>query len=175
MTWLVIAGYMGAGKTTVGRRLAERIGVPFVDADREIVAQVGMDIPEIFAKRGELWFRRTEEDVVREILERRPAGVLALGGGALVSRRTRALVRRVARGVWLRVHPDVAWERVSGSDRPLVNDRDRFVRRAVEREPGYREACVLALDAELPVMSLVERIAEWAASAPRDPDPVARS
>ena len=76
---------MGAGKSAVGRRLSSRLNLTFVDADREVESHAGMAIPEIFSKRGELWFRRTEEDVIREILGREPAGIVALGGGALES------------------------------------------------------------------------------------------
>ena len=96
MRWLVLTGYMGAGKSAVGRRLAARLGVPLVDADREIEARAGMAIPEIFSRRGELWFRRTEEAVVRDILAGEP-GILALGGGALESARTRGLVTEVGK------------------------------------------------------------------------------
>jgi shikimate kinase len=159
--WIVITGFMGAGKTTVGRRVAGRLGRDFVDADREIEARAGMTIPEIFAKRGELWFRRTEETVVRELLGGEP-GVLALGGGALESARTRGLVHRVAAVVWLRASVDVAWTRVEGSDRPLATDRDRFARRAAAREAGYREAAHLEVDADGPADEVAARVAAWA-------------
>ena len=90
--WLVLTGYMGAGKTSVGRRVANRLDRTFTDADRVIEEQAGMPIPEIFCRRGELWFRRTEERVIREILTGEP-GVLALGGGAVESASTRDLLR----------------------------------------------------------------------------------
>ena len=102
---------MGAGKTAVGRRVASRLGRPFVDVDREIEERAGMPIPEIFSRRGELWFRRTEETVIRELLQGDP-GVLALGGGALESARTRDLVARTADVVWLRAeHRRWRWAR----------------------------------------------------------------
>jgi shikimate kinase len=159
--WLVLTGYMGAGKSAVGRRLAARLGVPLVDADREIEARAGMAIPEIFSRRGELWFRRTEEAVVRDILAGEP-GILALGGGALESARTRGLVARVADVVWLRASVEVAWERVKDSDRPLATDRERFARRARAREAGYREAAHLEVDADAPADEVAARIAAWA-------------
>ncbi len=170
--WLVLSGYMGAGKTSVGRRVASRLGRVFVDADREIELHAGMPIPEIFSRRGEVWFRRTEETVIRGILAREPAGVLALGGGALQSDRTRSLVTRVADVVWLRASVAVAWSRVEGSDRPLARDRARFERRAQAREAGYREAAALEVDADAPADEVAGRVALWAsaradAEAPR--------
>jgi shikimate kinase len=159
--WLALSGYMGAGKTSVGRRVAGRLGRAFVDADREIERRAGMPIPEIFSKRGEVWFRRTEETVIREILAGEP-GVLALGGGALQSDRTRSLVTRTADVVWLRAGIDVAWARVEGSDRPLATDRARFERRALAREATYREAAALEVDADGPADEIAARVAAWA-------------
>lgn len=164
MRWLVLTGYMGAGKTAVGRRVATRLGRDFVDADREIERRAGMTVREIFSRRGEVWFRRTEERTIRELLEGVP-GVLALGGGALESARTRALVGRLADVVWLRASIDVAWARVEGSDRPLAGDRDRFARRAAAREAGYREAAALEVDADGPPDEIAARVAAWAGRA----------
>lgn len=161
MRWLVLTGYMGAGKTSVGRRVATRLGRRFVDADEAIEQHAGMTIAEIFPKRGEVWFRRTEEAVIRGLLGQEP-GVLALGGGALQSAKTRGLVGRSADVVWLRASPEVAWARVSGSDRPLATDEGRFARRAVAREAGYREAAHLEVDADRPLDDIVARVADWA-------------
>lgn len=166
--WLVLSGFMGAGKTSVGRRVSARLGRPFVDADRAIEERAGMAIPEIFSRRGELWFRRTEETVVRELLAGEP-GVLALGGGSLESARTRDLVARVADVVWLRASVDVAWGRVKDSDRPLASDRERFARRAVAREKNYREVADLEVDADGPADEVAGRVAAWAQRAPVEP------
>jgi shikimate kinase len=155
---------MGAGKTSVGRRVAGRLGRRFVDADRAIEEHAGMTIAEIFPKKGEVWFRRTEEAVIREIIGQDDAGVLALGGGALMSARTRGLVHRVADVVWLCASPEAAWDRVAGSDRPLAVDRDRFLRRSAAREAGYREAAHLEVDGDLPLDDVVARVATWALS-----------
>jgi shikimate kinase len=165
--WLVLTGYMGAGKTSVGRRVAARLGRRFVDADEAIEQHAGMTVAEIFPRKGEVWFRRTEESVIRDVLAGEP-GVLALGGGALQSAKTRALVHRDADVVWLRCSPEAAWRRVAGSDRPLAVDRDRFVRRAAAREEGYREAAHLEMDAEQPLEDMVARISSWAQSAAGD-------
>ena len=161
MRWLALTGYMGAGKSAVGRRVANRLGWRFVDADRAIEERAGMSVAEIFDRRGEVWFRRTEEAVVREILAGRPPGVLALGGGALESARTRDVVRRLAWVVWLSASVEVAWGRVRGSGRPLATDQDRFARRAAQREPTYRAAADLAVDADGPVEEIASRVAAW--------------
>ncbi len=166
--WLVLSGYMGAGKTSVGRRVASRLGCAFTDLDREIEARAGMPIPEIFAKRGELWFRRTEETVVRELVAGEP-GVLALGGGSLESAKTRSLLMRVADVVWLRTSVEVAWARVKDSDRPLATDRGRFERRAAAREERYREAAALEVDADGPVDEVAARVAAWAQRTATEP------
>lgn len=160
--WLVLTGYMGAGKTSVGRRVANRLDRAFTDADRVIEEQAGMPIPEIFSRRGEVWFRRTEERVIRDVLDGE-AGVLALGGGAVESARTRDLLRRTADVVWLRASPGVAWGRVKDSDRPLATDEARFARRLAAREPNYREAAHLEVDADGPVDEVAARVAAWAA------------
>lgn len=161
MRWVAFAGYMGAGKSVVGRRVAARLGWEFTDADRAIEAHAGLPIPEIFAKRGELWFRRTEEDVIREVLQGAPHGVLALGGGALGSAKTRDLLRRTAWVVWLRVDPEVAWQRVNGSDRPLAGDRDRFLARAAQREGIYRESADLEVASDESPDDVAARVAAW--------------
>lgn len=160
--WIALAGYMGAGKTTVGRITAEILGVDFLDADDLVEAHAGQTIPEIFAQRGELWFRRTEEDLIRDHLRGEP-GVLSLGGGALGSPRTRALLGRETWVAWLKVDPEDAWERVGGKEgRPLALDHDRFVRRAKEREHVYREAADVILDAGAPPQETAVILAEWA-------------
>ena len=161
--WLVLTGYMGAGKTSVGRRVANRLDRAFTDADRVIEEQAVMPIPEIFSRRGELWFRRTEERVIRDILAGEP-GVLALGGGAVESPRTRDLLRRTADVVWLKASAEVAWSRVKDSDRPLATDEARFARRLAALEPNYREAAHLEVDADGPADEVAARVAAWAAA-----------
>jgi shikimate kinase len=168
--WIALAGYMGAGKSTVGRQAADLLGVQFLDVDDLIVAHAGQSIPEIFAQRGELWFRRTEEDLIRENLAAEP-GVLALGGGALGSKRTRDLLGRTAWVAWLRIDPELAWDRVGGlPGRPLALDRDRFIRRAGEREHVYREAADVILDGSLPPDDVARVLADWAQDGGPDED-----
>jgi shikimate kinase / 3-dehydroquinate synthase len=135
---LALVGFMGAGKSTVGHgaaRLAER---PFVDTDAEIERLRG-PIPALFEQRGEGEFRRLEEAVVAEALARDEPAVLALGGGAVLSERTRALLRRRAFAVHLLVDVDTAWARVRRSGRPLAQDEESFRRLFAEREALYGE------------------------------------
>lgn len=166
MGWVVLIGYMGAGKSTVGRDLAGALDREFVDSDAEIEREAGTDIPRIFSTRGELWFRRTEERTIRTILERMPPGVLAVGGGAVENARTRDLLMRSARVVWLQAPPEALWDRVSGSDRPLAPDRDRFLRRYLRREAMYAQAADLTVDATQPPASVVAQLLAWAEGAP---------
>ena len=154
---MALAGYMGAGKSTVGPRLAAELGRPFVDSDAVIEEDAGMAIPEIFSRKGELWFRRVEERVIRDSLAG-PPGVLALGGGALGRERTRATLGRLAQVIWLKLDPEVAWERVAASDRPLAGDRERFLRRGAAREPSYRACADATVDAALTPEEVVAQI-----------------
>jgi shikimate kinase len=158
VAWVVLTGYMGAGKSTVGRAVAGRLRREFVDSDERIERETGIDIPKIFAAKGELWFRRTEERTIRAILGSDPAGVVAVGGGALESPRTRDLVQRVACVVWLRADPERLWDRASGSTRPLAVDRDRFVRRYQRREGGYAESAHITVDADQPLDAVIGEI-----------------
>lgn len=144
--WIVLVGYMGVGKSTVGPLLARELGVGFTDCDAAIEAFAEMPIPEIFSRRGEVWFRRTEERVIRDVLAGEP-GVFSLGGGAVESAKTRDLLGRTARVAWLKLDPAESWTRVSGSDRPLATDRERFLRRAARREPLYAEVAQQTVDA----------------------------
>lgn len=158
---MAVTGYMGAGKSVVGRRVAHRLGWDFVDADRAIEAHAELSIPEIFSKRGELWFRRTEETIIREVIQGADRGVIALGGGALGSARTRDLLARLAWVVWLRVDPEIAWHRVAGSDRPLAADRERFIDRAAQRESTYRDAADLEVASDDAPDDVAARVAAW--------------
>ena len=134
---LALIGFMGAGKSTVGRDVADRIARPFVDTDAEIERRHG-PIPELF-ERGEPEFRRIEEQMVAEALAGPPA-VLALGGGAVLSEKTRERLRANAFVVHVDVEAGEAWERVRGSDRPLARSEDDFRRLYAERRGVYADA-----------------------------------
>ena len=133
---LALIGFMGAGKSTIGREVAERAARPFVDTDAEIERLHG-PIPELF-ERGEPEFRRLEEQIVAEALAG-PPSVIALGGGAVLSEKTRERLRAQAFAVQVAVDLDAAWERVRGSDRPLARDENDFRRLFAERQGVYAE------------------------------------
>ena len=143
---VVLVGLMGAGKTSVGRRLADALRVPFRDSDDEIVAAAGMDIPDIFSTLGEAAFRLGERRVIARLLEAAPH-VLATGGGAFMNAETRAMIAERAVSVWLRADLDTLVERTARrADRPLLRDGDpRAIlgRLMAERHPIYAEADIV--------------------------------
>jgi 3-dehydroquinate synthase len=143
---VVLVGLMGAGKTSIGRRLAARLGLPFRDADAEIELAAGCTIPELFSRYGEGDFRAGERRVIRRLLSGDPL-VLAFGGGAFMDPETRAVVREEAVSVWLRCPLPTLLRRVAGRDnRPLLADGDReeVLQRLMEaRDPVYAEADVI--------------------------------
>jgi shikimate kinase len=115
---------MGAGKSTVGRRLAVRMHLPFVDADSEIEAAAGMSITEIFERFGEAHFRDGERRVIARLIDGTPK-IIATGGGAFINDETRALILESALAIWLDANPAILAERVKRRDtRPLLRDRD---------------------------------------------------
>ena len=136
---LALAGFMGSGKTTLGREAAARLGRTFVDLDDEIERRAGAAIADLFAGRGEAGFRELEEEVAREVLRDGEPAVVALGGGAVLSERTRADLAARAFTVLLDVEPEVAWRRVAGGDRPLAHDSDAFHALHRDRQPLYEE------------------------------------
>ncbi len=117
---IVLIGMMGAGKSSIGRRLAARLGIPFVDADTEIESAAGMTIPEIFDKHGEPYFRAGEARVIARLLDNGPQ-VLATGGGSVMDPQTRALIGEKGISVWLRADIDLLLKRTKRrNDRPLA-------------------------------------------------------
>ena len=121
---IVLVGIMGAGKSTVGKILADRLGMRFIDADQEIERAAGCTITDFFEKYGEVEFRKGEERVISRILAGEPC-VLATGGGAFMSEATRLLIKKMATSVWLRVSFEVLAKRLEKrSDRPLLQTTD---------------------------------------------------
>ena len=160
---VVLVGMMGAGKSSVGRRLASRLGIPFVDADVEIEKAAGMTISEIFAAHGEPYFRAGETRVIARLLEGGPQ-VLATGGGAFMNADTRAAIRLKGISVWLRATVEVLNRRIKRrGDRPLLKDVDpvETLRRLIEeRDPIYAEADLTVESREVPHDTIVDEILE---------------
>jgi len=158
---MVLVGMMGAGKSSVGRRLAARLGIPFVDADAKIEEAAQMTIPEIFEAYGEADFRSAEARVIMRLLEGGPQ-VLATGGGAFMNGETRNAIR--ARGIsfWLKADLEVLMRRVKRrSDRPLLQTGDAtetLSRLMTERYPVYAEADVTIHSREVPHEKIVDEI-----------------
>jgi shikimate kinase len=161
---VVLIGMMGAGKSSVGRRLAKALDLPFVDADAEIEKAAGMSITDIFAKHGEPEFRAGERRVVARLLEE-PASVIATGGGAWMDDTTRAKVRARGVSVWLKAEIDTLLKRVKKrGGRPLLKtgDPEQVLRDLLAvREPVYAEADVTVHSREVPHEVMVsETLAE---------------
>ena len=158
---IALVGLMGAGKSTVGRRLATRLGMQFVDADHEIEAAAGCTIPEFFERHGEAAFRDGERRVIARLLRSEPK-ILATGGGAFMDPDTRKRLKRRAISVWLRADLDLLVSRVTRRDnRPLLKQgdpRDIMQRLMDERYPVYGEADIIVDSDEGPHEAVVERI-----------------
>jgi shikimate kinase len=145
---LAIVGYMGSGKTTVGRLLARALDREFVDLDRAIVKQAGKGIPEIFAEHGEEHFRDLEHWALLDALEDRTPGVVACGGGIVVRQDNRALLRDAAT-VFLKEDTAVLYQRTRGPGRPLrAASREEFEHRYSVRLPLYREVADLEIEVD---------------------------
>lgn len=157
---VVLVGMMGAGKSSVGKRLARRLGLPFADADIEIEAAAGMAIPDIFTHHGEPAFRDGEKRVIARLLEGGPL-VLATGGGAFMNAETRARIAAHGLSVWLKADLDVLLRRVRRrDDRPLLrNDPEGTLDRLIgERYPVYAEAAVTVHSREVPHDTMVDEV-----------------
>jgi shikimate kinase len=158
---IVLVGMMGAGKSSVGRRVALRLGIPFVDADTEIEKAAGMAITDIFAIRGEAEFRAGEARVILRLLEGGPQ-VLATGGGAFINPDTRAAIAAKGISVWLKAEPDVLMKRIKRrQDRPLLHTADpaATLRKLLdEREPVYALADLTVQSREVTHDRIVDEI-----------------
>ena len=158
---IVLVGMMGAGKSSVGKRLAVALDLPFRDADEEIEQAAGRTISDIFASRGEAEFREGERRVIARLLDE-PPHVLATGGGAFMNPETRALVSKKAVSVWLKADPEILARRVGRKDtRPLLKGKDprQVLTELLEkREPSYRQADLIVESADAPHQTTVEII-----------------
>ncbi|THF62970.1 shikimate kinase [Pseudothauera nasutitermitis] len=149
MDRIILIGMMGAGKTTIGRELAKRCGMRFVDCDHEIEARTGVSVPTIFEIEGEEGFRRRETQVIDE-LTCTPGLVIATGGGAVLSPLNRTMLAERGVVIYLNVPPQVLWERTRHDrNRPLLrvpNPRERIFALHRERDPLYREIADIIVD-----------------------------
>lgn len=160
---IVLVGLMGVGKSTIGRRLAQRLGIPFVDADHEIEQAAGLSVAEIFERFGETHFRDGERRVIARLVDGR-AKVIATGGGAFMNDQTRALILEQATAVWIDADLDIIAERVSRRDnRPLLkgrNAREVLGELALVRNPFYALAPIHIHSQPAPHDATVEAIVE---------------
>jgi shikimate kinase len=168
---VVLVGMMGAGKSTIGRRLSVRLRLPFLDADTEIEAAAGMSIPDIFEAHGEPQFRDGEARVIARLLDSGPA-VLATGGGAFMREETRSRIRAKAVSIWLKADADIIMRRVKRrADRPLLQTADpaatvgRLMR---EREPVYQHADLTIWSRDVPHEKIVDECIEGLHALLRD-------
>ena len=160
---IVLVGMMGAGKSSIGRRLAQRLDIPFVDADAKIEeAHAGVTIPEIFSTYGEPYFRSGEARVIARLLDSGPQ-VLATGGGAYMHADTRAGIRQKGVSVWLKADFEVLMRRVkrrSTADRPMLqgDPAQRIAHLMAERYPIYHEADVTVMSRDVAHDTIVTEI-----------------
>lgn len=160
---LVLIGLMGVGKTTVGRRLAKKLDLPFVDADEEIEKAAGLSIAEIFDRFGEDYFRDGERRVIARLMDDKPQ-VIATGGGAFMNKETRQLILENSRSVWLDADIEILVERVSRRDtRPLLkngNPGEILRKLSEERNPVYAKAHIHVTGNDSPHDHTVTKIME---------------
>jgi shikimate kinase len=169
MNWLlkksvVLSGMMGAGKTSVGRAIADQLGVRFLDSDEEIVNAANMSIAEIFARDGEAFFREKESQVLERLMKG-PATVLSTGGGAYLSERNRQIIADGGVAVWLNADLDVLWNRVKHRDsRPLLRTPDPYATLAAlyeARVPLYQKAEItVRSQGDLSVVDMADRVVQ---------------
>ena len=159
---LVLVGPMGAGKTSIGRRVAKSTGLRFVDTDK-VIARAHGPIPEIFAEHGETQFRAWEREAVAEAIS--TGGVISLGGGAVLDPETRALLKSVP-VVLLTVSPEAVSARIAGDGRPLLHgDEDpvqRWTRIFAERRALYEDVADAHFDtSRVPMSRVAEQVVTW--------------
>jgi len=159
---IVLVGMMGVGKSSIGRRLATRLGIPFVDADTEIEKAAGMSIADIFARHGETYFRNGEARVIARLLEGGPQ-VLATGGGAVMNADTRAAIKAKGVSIWLNADVDVLMRRINKRkhERPMLHTPDPVatLRQLLdERGPVYAQADLTVQSREVPHDAIVIEI-----------------
>ena len=158
---LVLVGLMGAGKTTIGRRLSARLDIPFIDADDEVERAAGCSIADMFEVHGEEVFRQGEERVISRLLEG-PPGVMATGGGAFMNAATRKRIKERGISIWLRADLQVLAQRCAlRDDRPLLKDGDmeEILENLIDlRYPVYGEADIIVDTGDKPHRTVIDKI-----------------
>jgi shikimate kinase len=171
---IVLIGMMGVGKSSIGRRLGARLGIPFVDADAEIEKAAGMSIADIFARHGEAAFRNGEARVIARLLSSGPQ-VLATGGGAVMNPATRALIQEKGVSIWLSAEFELLLRRISKrkAERPMLQTADPAAtlrELLAAREPIYAQADLTVQSRDVPhdavVAEIVERLADFVGATP---------
>ena len=167
---VALVGMMGAGKTAVGRAVAVKLGVPFLDSDTEIEAAANLSVPEIFQRDGEAFFRKRESEVIRRLLETR-TGILSTGGGAYLAQTNRENIAQKGVALWLDAPLDLLWNRVRHKDtRPLLRTADPRATLAEifgVRTPVYRLAEVhVPCAPDLSIEQMAQRVIEALAGRP---------
>jgi len=174
---IVLVGMMGVGKSSIGRRLGTRLGIPFVDADAEIEKAAGMSIADIFARHGEADFRGGEARVIARLLEGGPQ-VLATGGGAIMNPDTRALIKTKGVSIWLNAEFDVLMRRISKRkhERPMLQTADPAAtlrELLAARGPVYAQADLTMQSREVPhdaiVIEIITALGAFLKASPRPP------
>ncbi len=163
---VILIGLMGSGKSTIGKLLASRLSLSFVDLDDLIVSQAGKTIPDIFQDEGEEAFRALESRLLAEVLMRDSEQVIATGGGVILSAENRALMKESGRVIWLDASPVVLAKRIAGDrNRPLLDDVDplfKMISLATQRNPLYAEVTDLRKNTEkLSTQETVDTIAAF--------------
>ncbi len=175
---IALVGLMGAGKSSIGRRLAIVLGLPFIDADTEIEAAAGLTIEEIFARDGEAAFRSGERRVIARLLDN-PTQILATGGGAFMDPATRALIIESTISVWLKADLDLLLARVGRrNNRPLLKTGDPhtvLARLIEERYPIYAEADITVESVDGPPEATLAKVMDAVAQFLNVPRPISAS
>jgi shikimate kinase len=158
---LIFVGLMGAGKSVIGRLVAQTLGIPFVDTDSEIENVSRMTIAELFAQYGETEFRALETRVVERLLKQGPR-VVSTGGGAFINENTRAQIKQGGISIWLKADLDVLWERVNRRDhRPLLkteNPKQTLENLMIERYPVYEQADLTVISGNVRKDAMVHEV-----------------
>jgi shikimate kinase len=166
---VILVGLMGAGKSSVGRRLADHWSCPFIDMDHSLTSIAGMSIPELFLRYGEVFFRDREEQLLGSLLENWEPGVLSTGGGAVLRAASRYRMREAGKVIYLHAPPATLVERLQRTDvrqRPVLGEKEKLASRVKqlynERDALYREVAHYVVETEaLALKQLVQRVTEW--------------